>query len=591
MAGAEGLTASRAAVRRPLGGLAALMREHWHVSAVLAAFIASMFIVPTLTPVAISDDWVYIRSVEILLREGHFEILTVASANLLFQVLWGALFGALFGPSLGVFRLSVTVLWLLSALAGYGLLLQLTGDRARSALGTAIYAFNPLGYSLAFSFMTDAPFVALLVIAVWCYARGLGREEEDTRWIFAGSLASACAILVRQPGVFIPAAAVLATLIDGRLRPNGRGLRLAVATAFAPAVVFLAFYAWLRFVHGEPAVHQLMQRQLLEGGFAQIRLHALRLYLIEVAYLGFFALPVVAGAVVALPAVTRAMTPRAWAWFVGWEAAVIAAVVGFRALGARMPYVPHFVGRFGVGPNDLIEPRAVLFGPTFRDVFTVLCALAALAAGLVLVSRLAHWRSASVAERRAATLVLTQLLVAFLGVLVVSAHFRYWINEGVPGPSLDRYLLPLVPLSTAALLWALRGHRLSLDLAWWATLSLGLFAVVGTRDNLVFHRETWALARDARALGIPLLELDGGASWDGYYVGEESLRQVGYDPRGGVLWWFSIYTPIIDPRYTISTAPTNNYQHVVLERRYDLWLDTRPTSLYLLRRDDVSGPP
>lgn len=591
MAGADSLARSGPLARSPVTGLVAMLRDHWPVGGVFLAFIVSMFIVPTLAPVAISDDWVYIRSVEILLREGRFEILTVASANLLFQVLWGALFGVLFGPSLGVFRLSMVVLWLLSAGACYALLLQLTRDRVRSALGTAVYAFNPLGYSLAFSFMTDAPFVATMVIAVACYARGLGRDEEDLRWVFAGSLASACAILIRQPGVFIPFAAVLATLIDGRLRPDARGVRLGIATAFAPFIVFLAFFVWLRYVHGEPEVHQLMQRQLLEGGFAAIRLHALRLYIIELAYLGFFALPLAAAAVVALPSVTRAMTPRAWAWFVAWEAAVVAGIAGFRALGARMPLIPHFVSRFGVGPNDLIEPRAVLFGPTTRDVFTLLCALAAVVAGLVVFSRLAQWRSTDLADRRAATLVLSQLAVMFLGALVVSAHFRLWFNEGVPGPSLDRYLLPLVPLATAAILWALRDHRISLDLGWWMALSLGLFAVVGTRDNLVFHREIWALAREANALGIPNLQLDAGASWDGYYVGEQSLAEVGYQPRGGVLWWFSIYTPIIDPRYTIATKPTNNYEHVVIERRYDLWLDNRPTSLFLLRRNDVPGPP
>ena len=140
-------------------------------------------------------------------------------------------------------------------------------------------------------------------------------------------------------------------------------------------------------------------------------------------------------------------------------------------------------------------------------------------------------------------------------------------------------------------LWALRDVRFSFTLGWWLTLFVSAFAVIGTRDNLAFHRATWELAAEANAAGIPNLKLDAGASWDGYYLGQEALETLGYNPRPGLLWWFSIYTPQIDPQYTIATKPTARYEHVVLEKRYDLWLDTRPARLLLLRRDDVSGPP
>ncbi|MFN8637907.1 MAG: glycosyltransferase family 39 protein [Dehalococcoidia bacterium] len=564
---------------------------HWAFVAVMAAFIASTFIVPTMAPVAISDDWVYIRSSEILLREGRFEILAVASSNLLFQVGWGTLFALVFGPALGVYRLSVVVLWFLSAFAIYGLLLQLTRSRTRSALGAAIYVFNPLGYSLAFTFMTDAPFVALLTIAVWAYARGLGRDREHLGWVFAGSLASACAVLIRQPGVFIPAGALLAVLIDGRAQLTSRGVRLVIAIAGAPFVTFVAFSLWLRLVHGEPAVMQLMQRQLVEGGPGAIGLQGLRLYTIELAYIGLFALPLAVGALVGFSTLARRMNAPAWAGFAAWQSLVLVSVAFYRGMGGRMPFAPHFVSSYGIGPNDLIAARPELLGYGVRDVLTVLCVAAAVAAGFLVIAALVRWHDYDPGDRRAIILVLSQVLVMFGGALVVSSHFRNWSYEGVASPTLDRYFLPLVPVLIAALLWALREVPFSMSLGWWVATFLAMFAVAGTRDNLEFHRQNWELAREANALGISNRILDAGASWDGYHLGEESLAEVGYRPKPGLLWWFSIYTPIIDPQYSIATKPVPRYTDVVLEKRYDLWLDTRPARLLLLRRDDVPGPP
>ncbi len=564
---------------------------HWPFAAVMGAFVASAFIVPTMAPVAISDDWVYIRSSEILLRDGRFEILAVASSNLLFQVAWGALFALVFGPELGVYRLSIVVLWFLSAFAFYGLLLQLTSSRTRSALGAAIYVFNPLGYSLAFTFMTDAPFVALLTIAVWAYARGLGRDRERLGWVFAGSLASVCAVLIRQPGVFIPAGALLAVLLDGRLEFNARGTRLALAIAGAPLVAFVAFFLWLRFVHGEPAVMQLMQHQLVDGGLRAIGLQGLRLYTIELAYIGLFALPLAVGALAGLSVLAGRMHAPGWAAFVAWQSLVVGAVGFYRGMGGRMPSAPHFVSSYGIGPNDLIAARPELLGHGTRDVLTVLCVAAAVAAGFMVISALARWSDYDLGDRRAIILVLSQAAVMFGGALVVSSHFRNWSYEGVASPTLDRYFLPLVPVLVAALMWSLRDVPFSMPLAWWVTLFLGLFAVAGTRDSLEFHRQNWELAREANALGISNRILDAGASWDGYHLGEESLAEVGYRPKPGLLWWFSIYTPIIDPKYSIATKPVPRFTDVVIEKRYDLWLDSRPARLYLLRRDDVLGPP
>lgn len=570
--------------------LSRLAATHWQFLAVLGAFIASTFIVPTLAPVAISDDWVYIRSVEILLNEGHFEILTIASSNLLFQVVWGALFALVFGPELGVFRLSLVVLWFLSAFAFYGLLLELTHDRARSALGTAIYLFNPLAYSLAFTFMTDAPFLSMLTISLYCYVRGVG-TGTSARWTFAGSVAAAGAVLVRQPGALIPFVVVVSLLATGDIRPNLRGLRTTLEVAAFPALVYIAFYIWLRFVHGEPEVHQQMRVQILLGGWSEVRLHAARLFVVEAIYLGLFLLPLAGGVLLSLRAITGGLSTRGWVWFSAWQTFVIAGFTGFWVIGARMPLIPHFLSPAGIGPNDLMKARSAIWGSTTRDVLTIVCTLAALIIGLVVARGLVGWRARPADERRAAALLLGLLVVNSIGALIVSSQFRHWTIEGQPAPSLDRYLLPVLPVAIGLVLWALRDVRFSFHIGWTVTLFMMLFSIAGTRDNIAYHQAQWELARDAKAAGISELELDAGASWDGYYLGETSLEKLGYVGRPGY-WWLSLYAPIIDPRYAIATEPVPpRYTDAVIEKRYDLWLDHKPARLLLLRRDDVAGPP
>ena len=84
----------------------------------------------------------------------------------------GAGFAVLFGETFGVFRAATVVFTAASALAVYGLCRQLGVDKGRSALGTAIYLFNPLGYVLSFTFMTDGYFAGLVAISAYCYAAG-----------------------------------------------------------------------------------------------------------------------------------------------------------------------------------------------------------------------------------------------------------------------------------------------------------------------------------------------------------------------------------------------------------------------------------
>ena len=97
----------------------------------------------------------------------------------------------------------------------------------------ATFLFNPLVFVLAFTFMTDAHFAALLVIATWLYARALGPEGIDGRLLVAGSGVAALAFLTRQQGALIVPAVLTFLLLTRRLHVRPGKLRASDAACCA----------------------------------------------------------------------------------------------------------------------------------------------------------------------------------------------------------------------------------------------------------------------------------------------------------------------------------------------------------------------
>src|SRR5215207_8995737 len=213
-------------------------RANWALLAVYVAFALAAVVVPTLAPVATTDDWAYARSAQILLAEGRLTIFPVVAATAVFPIVWGALFGFIFEPTLGVFRLSTVVITALGGLALYALCRDLGVARARGALGVATFLFNPLVFVLAFTFMTDAHFMALLVIATWLYAKALAPEleEVDGRLLVAGSGVAALAFLIRQQGIAIAPAVLLFLLLSRRLRRDRASLLIVIQLFALPVL-------------------------------------------------------------------------------------------------------------------------------------------------------------------------------------------------------------------------------------------------------------------------------------------------------------------------------------------------------------------
>jgi 4-amino-4-deoxy-L-arabinose transferase-like glycosyltransferase len=555
-----------------------LIRAHPVFSVIAAVYALSCLLVPFRANFSVSDDWVYIRQAHDLAFHGHLHVPDQAAANAVFDIVWGAAFARVFGSALWVLRLASIVLTLGGGIALYWLCRQLGADRTLSGLATGLFLFNPLVYVLSYTFMTDAHFVALLVIAAACYVRGLGDDPGAVRWMWVGSTIAGLAYLSRQQGLLIPAAVVGFLLVSRRVRADRAGLRELVRAAGVPAIVVVGHRVWLEVANGVPGAQEDFLDVVRDSGVRETALLVERLTYIEIMYIGLFTLPLVAGLVLGVRHVVRRMPPGGWLAFCAWLSIVVAGLALFAQDLRRMPYLQNWFTGSGLGAHDLVGGRPAFMTLGMANRLTQVTAVAAVGAGFVVIRAVADRAT----TRRAEAGLVGALLVAMvLGILAPSFQYRTVSSS----PSLDRYLLPIIPLAIALVVWAAQGIRWSRVLVGLGVAAALVFSVVGTRDFLVFHRELWSVARGLNDQGVSNAELDAGAGWDRYYRSGRT-EGVERDPALHVPWWVVDTGPIYitDSTYVIATTPLDGYE-VVRRVPYSSILQTRDTDLLVLRRE------
>lgn len=505
-----------------LGDVAAL-------AVVLALFAGTCVWVNPLREMALDDDWAYALTVKHLLETGTYRLHDWAAANMPFQVYWGALFARLFGFSHAVLRVSTLVTAALGLSAFFFLARELGRGPVVAGLLTLGLLSSPLFLHLSFTFLTDVPFVAWLVVALLFYAKGLRRHSYGL--VALASLAGAAAILIRQFGVAIPAGLFVVWLAGPERR---RRLPL---FALGMALPVLAG-AW-----------QVAAGTLTPNWTARLRVHDEAVFLgdactvlaslfwrptIALQYLALFALPFVLVGLAALPVALCRRRSRAALWggrspgvsvaaLAGLAAWVVAAIfLGHPWLGAPtlMPFLPfHFKILYDLDflsplpfrlpiPDNVDSPELLLV--------TLLTAAGAVALGVVVVQRYAvtpGWKALPPGGR------LLDVVTAFL----LGLHLTFFLFA-------DEYLLVLLPFVLLA-----GGQRLEgwLRRAWLpsalACLAVLALAAVWTRGMLAEKEALWRGSEQLRLAGVEPRQVTGCWEWDCFHGAfDDYLADINY---------------------------------------------------------------
>ncbi|MBI2575314.1 glycosyltransferase family 39 protein [Candidatus Woesearchaeota archaeon] len=572
------------------------LKGSYSIFLLLAVFAAAAVIVNPVGNFPLDDDFAYGRTVLNFLN-GDFRISGWISATVVFQTFVGVLFSLPFGFSFTALRFSSVFMAFLGAAAAYMTLKELKFGEKLSMLGAFALLFNPLYFSKAFNFHSDIHFMAMMLLSVLFYVKAVNRNNSSV-FLFLGSLFSVFAILIRQNGLFIPAAVVAYLCLNRKARRFSFSHFAVVA--LVPLAAFMAYEYWFYFVHGVTESGSLMSQydvsHIMELVFRLIPFRFFSIF----AYLGLLLLPFTFIAISRLDKFFLSLRPFDRKLFLLLVfAGIFSAVFLFVGYGKVLFYLPTTIHVTGLGPVYLQG----LKNPVFPQPILGMLAVLSIVSGAVIAIRAKSALSGSMggfgssASSKFADARFLVYFVGFFQLLFLMAVLAVF----------DRYLLPLFFPAIVLLLGmkdaegvkgangvkdmkAVNGvndRLFSFRSAAILVVFMALFSVAATQDYLSWNRARYAAISGLSAQGIPPGKIDGGfehGAWNFYEFSRahpEINNSKPYDPG-----WIRDYFPVIDSQYVVSFTPLSNLSNYSTLREYSYFsmLTMRTQKMHVLKR-------
>jgi len=197
-------------------------------------FLACVVWVNPIREAPIDDDWAYALTVKNLIDTGAYVLHPWAAANFPFQAFWGVIFTWFLGYSFSILRISTLVLTYVGLISTYLFARDLKINRNAAGLLVLILSACPLFLRFSLSFMTDIPFVSLLVLSTFLYWRTFLRNS--LLYALLASVSCSAAILTRQLGVALLGAVIIYGVVYFRRKLT---LRLVMAGLILPTIALI----------------------------------------------------------------------------------------------------------------------------------------------------------------------------------------------------------------------------------------------------------------------------------------------------------------------------------------------------------------
>lgn len=525
----------------------------------------------------LNDDWIYAESVQHLLATGQIRLLACAPACV-FHLITAAAACKIFGFNYVVLR-AVGFFWaVLGSYAMYGCCRQLRLPQAPSLLITLCFAANPLMMSLAFSFMTDTPAVALTLAYTYFLLHALKNQSEKS-FVFS-SLCLLAATCVRQNLGFL--ALVNAAILLCYWIRKKHSWSLAVGLVIAPLACgyiadkwmlstndFTSLYVWYKGMVAKQISIMCHNPGRLIAPLLQIAGELL-------CYLGLFALPILTSMLPALGRFFRNKGNINPTFPVLSASVIVFSLCKFIIGESRwMPFNQNLLRLPELGAHTILGINHVALANKWRQILTWVSGFAGFVIGVFLLDTIAKtvrnlWavcRAKATPKRRFGSAICSVAVV-----LIFLFQFAFTSLQSTFS-DIDRYyLFPYLGASLClALAWRWHKVKLLLYLAVPTFLVIASYSIAATQDMMAWNRARWTALEKLEAQGVNFKQIDGGAEYnyardpmlfknlilhDTWY----ELTHRGQAPRDQWRWW-----SVAGEDYIVSFSPVPEYEQVSKE--------------------------
>ncbi len=522
----------------------------------------------------LNDDWCYGRAAFDLVKLHEIHFVGITTMTLFAQALWGALFCLILGPTFTALRISTLTLGLMGLLAVYGILREIGAPKWAAFFGTLVVALNPLYLCLSYSFMTDVPFAAVALMAVYAYLKALRTDSAGMSALGTGL--SVAAVLIRQFGLILPVGFAIAYVVKNGF--SARSLVRAVVPIAVVALALFGFVQWMKSTYKLPALYNIQADstgKFLKAGIATWGVGIHKVFVDCFVYLGGFLLPFLIPSFLRQRA--RLTARQAFINMCISAGAFITVISGLISSDMLMP-LNHAEGDYllnlALGPLTLRDVWIMrisnypMASENFWAVVTVFCCIggALLLWHLLAAVQLIFARcKGNDGVDKAGLTMLTALVLMSIMPLLPLTMFVYF----------DRYFIFAVPLLVGVVCMAaplpVRPNRAALIVGIILLLLMGYFSVAGTHDYMAWNRLRWQAADELMQKGdVKPSEIEGGYEFNGWHNYREN------DPSQG--WWRDVYDD-----YVISFGPAYGYE-VVRTYTFHRWMPPGEGTIMLLSK-------
>lgn len=528
-----------------------------HLLALALAWVVAMVIINPTGDFPLNDDWAYAKDVWYLSQEGILKLDDWPAMTRLTQIFWGAAFCKIFGFSHEVLRYSTIFLGFVGVAAAWSIFVEMGASRRLASLGAAVFAFNPIYFSLSATFMTDVPFLALFLWSCYFFIKSAG--SNSLRHVALGALFALLATMVRQFGMAAPLAFVVMWLWKQKI--SLRNVLVALLPLAISAMAYLIFTKWYEATQGLPESYGSLDKLLSRFGGKGYYEELVRRIGLLLIFLGLFLSPIT---IPMLRQQLRSTDKKLRWWTFG-----ITALLAFSYLLAWEKYpLGNVVYNLGIGPKVLKD------GAFFINVQPMLGELGlnlvrGIGAILGLVFLLNLIPSTVRGFKKAGTLrtqsvFIWTFLLAYLGFLFTELYF------------IDRYHMVLAPFVLVVLT---QGNDISFGKKQWLMAAIFFilmtsYTLTGTHDYFSWNRARWrALEYLTKEKNIPPSRLDGGFEFNGWH------KPGPKGERYGISWWW-----VEREDFVVTFGDMDNFTKQK-GFPYERWLPPGVDSVYILKHN------